>query len=454
MNSMYRRKSWTAFILCAAMAWVPVAGMPKRDYEDAKESKEYARESKEYAKESKEYAKENKEYAKESKERDEAYEEAVEDGVREATQDAYDKGKEAIEEEEWQDAVRYFNKVIMAKSELADGALYWKSYALSRMGNMADALKGLDELPKVYASSRWVKDAKALAIELRQSGGRPVAPERVDDEELKLIALNSLMSVDPDKALPMLQKVLNGTGSPRLKEQALFVLMQDDSPQARQIAMSIARGQSNPDLQRKALEYLGMEGDAQTAPLLRDVYASTTDTSIKRSILQGYMASDDTQGLLHVLSVEKDPELRRHAIDMLGAQGASDELARLYRTEPDARTRQQILQSLGVAGDADQLASVLRVEKEPRLRRAAVQALGIIDEHEAGPLLEQIYAAETDREVRAEVLQSFMVQDNARALINIARKEKDPGLKKKAVEMLSHMDDPAAIEFLMEILEQ
>ena len=60
----------------------------------------------------------------------------------------------------------------------------------------------------------------------------------------------------------MIDKILRGTGSPRLKERALFVLAQNGTPQARQIVMDIAKGGGNPDLQAKAVTYLGALGGA------------------------------------------------------------------------------------------------------------------------------------------------------------------------------------------------
>jgi hypothetical protein len=52
------------------------------------------------------------------------------------------------------------------------------------------------------------------------------------------------------------------------------------------------------------------------------------------------------------------------------------------------------------------------------------------------------------------VLQAFFVQGNAKRLIEIARTEKDPELKRKAVQHLSVMGHPDATKFLLEILEK
>jgi hypothetical protein len=108
----------------------------------------------------------------------------------------------------------------------ADGALYWKAYALGKQGKRDDGLAAIAELRKSYANSRWLDDAKALELELRQASGQTVSPESESDEELKLMAINGLMQSDPERAMPLLEKQLQGSGSPRVKRNALFVLAQ------------------------------------------------------------------------------------------------------------------------------------------------------------------------------------------------------------------------------------
>ena len=69
-------------------------------------------------------------------------------------------------------------------------------------------------------SSRWAKDSKALEIEVRQSSGQPVTPESQNDEELKLIALRALMNSDAERAMPIIEQMLAGPNSPKVKDRA------------------------------------------------------------------------------------------------------------------------------------------------------------------------------------------------------------------------------------------
>jgi HEAT repeat protein len=64
------------------------------------------------------------------------------------------------------------------------------------------------------------------------------------------------------------------------------------------------------------------------------------------------------------------------------------------------------------------------------------------------------YDKEKNSSVRQGILRSFANQDNAKALIAVARKETDTELRKFAVQQLSNMDSKEATAYLMEILNK
>jgi len=369
-------------------------------------------------------------------------------------QELYDRGSELLDRSDWDGAVEAFSKAVAMGGRRADGALYWKAYAQFKLALRAEALKTLEALRRSFPESRWLDDAKVLGVEIRQAGGRPVAPEKEDDEELKLVALNGLMNMDPGKALPLLEKFLSGSTSPRLKEQALFVLVQTGSPRAREIIGKIARGQANPDLQKKALEYLGIFGGDDSRRLLKEVYGSSSDAGVKRSVLQAFMVSDDTDSLLAAARGEKDSDLRHEAIQLLGAAGAREELGQLYKAQSAVEEKEKILEALAICEGGKELMEAAGTEKDPRLRRAAIQGMGLLGGDEAGPFLVSLYGSEKELEIRSAVLDALFLRDDDTALIGIARKETDPRLRKAAVEKLALMDSREATEFLLEILNQ
>jgi hypothetical protein len=366
----------------------------------------------------------------------------------------YSDGREALDEDRYDQAAGKFRELADMNGPQTDAALYWKAYSENKLGQRDSALTTIADLEKRFAQSRWIKDARALKIEVQQSSGQPAHPETQPDEELKMLAITGLMNSDPQRAMPLLEKVLNGTGTPKEKSKALFVLAQNGSAESREILGRIARGQSNPDLQRKAVEYLGLFGGQQARQTLAEIYASTGDESVKRAILKSYMIGGDKEHLLAAAKGEKDASLRAEAIKQLGIVHAPEELRQLYKTETSPEVKKDILQAFFLTGDAKFLAEAAQGEKDAEVRRAAIRNLGLIGSADAKEALPAIYAKETDRENKQAVLNALFIQGNAHALVTIARGEKDAELKKIAVSKLALMNSKEGNDYLMEILQK
>jgi HEAT repeat protein len=367
--------------------------------------------------------------------------------------DLYDQGTQALDASEWEKALETFNQVVAMHGPHADGALYWKAYALNKLGRRDEALLAIATLDKSFAESRWNNDAKALEVEIRQSMGETVSPDTVSNEELKLVAINGLMNSDPERAVPLLEKVLQGNQPLRVKERALFVLSQSPSPKARAIIVSIARGQGDRTLQRKALEDLALFGGKESKAELTAIYASSEDTEVKKSILRGFMVSGEKDRILAAAKTEKNPELRREAIRQLGVMGAGDDLWQLYQNEPSADVKREIVRALFIGGQSDRLVGLAQTEKDEQVRREAIRSLGMMGPHTADTL-NSLYKTEKSADTRKEILNALFIQGNAKALIGIARSEKDPELRKAAVEKLSIMNTKESADFMLEILNK
>lgn len=202
--------------------------------------------------------------------------------------------------------------------------------------------------------------------------------------------------------MPLLEKILTGPATPGLQERALFVLSQSGSPQAREITARIARGSSNPDLQMRAVRNLAA----------------------------------------------------------IGGRFSHDALAEAYRQSPDVDVKKVILQTLSAAGAHEHVAALVEAEKEPELLAAAMRSLmsaggrrsenaGVTDDR-----LAALYGDRTEPKVRREIIGVLAERGNAGALVAIARKEKDPELKREIVHRLSQMKSKEATDYLLEILEK
>jgi hypothetical protein len=424
-----------------------------------------------------------------------------------AADDTYDQGRAALDRRDWEQAAELFRRSSRGGGPSADAALYWEAYALGKLSRVDRALAVLEELQRGYPDSRWLDDARALSAELR--GATEVGGS---DDELKVMALMGLVQSDPERALPHLEKFLASGRSPSVKEQALFLLLQTGLPRATEIVVRVAQDpQREPEVRAAAVRSLGIAGGARAPDLLADVYRSSGEVEVKRAVLEAYMVSGNEAGLgavaesetnaalrMHAIQqlgamgataeleelFEKErspevrrtmlqafmiaghqapvvraardatsPELRDEAIDLLGVMGGTSELWEIYDAEKSTEVRQRILRAQAVGSGGDRLVSIARSDPDPTLRAAAIEGLGIGGSVSADALTE-IYRKEKVVEVKHAVLQALFVRGEVRALIAISRAESDPGLKREAVQLLAVSRSEEATEYMLELLDE
>lgn len=315
-----------------------------------------------------------------------------EPAAAEEKDDVYREAKRDLDAGRFGQAAQKFGRVADRGGVSADAALYWQAYAYDKAGRSKEALSTVRRLAKSHPKSPWLDDARALEVEIRGDAGEDGAGE---DAELRLMVLGSRLERDPAGTLPKLQAILRGGEPLRVKEQALFLLSQSDAPEARRLLVEVARGAAHPELQRKAVESLAILGDDEALRTLQDLYRTSSS-----------------------------PEIRSH-----------------------------ILESLGVAQDTEFLARTARQEKNPALRRQAIQSLGLGEPGETGEILLSLYRAGDDPTRRAAI-EALFIQDNAKALIGLARAEKNPGLRREIVQYLTQMDSKEAQDFLSKAFDR
>jgi HEAT repeat protein len=368
--------------------------------------------------------------------------------------EVYEQARQLIDSGRYERALESLDRVAAApNSTRADAALYWKAYAQWKLDQRADALATLAEMRKRFPQSRWAKDAQALDVEIRQASGQNVSPDGQASEELKLLALRGLMNSDPDRAIPMIEQLLAGPSSVRVKENALFVLSQSRSTRSRDIIAGAAKGSVNPDLQLRAIRYLGAIGGPENRQVLDDAYRATTDVAVKRAVIRSFVAAGDRQRLLALAKSEKEAELRGEAVRSLGALGATAELDELYQNETSTEVKNQIIRGMVASGNVGSLTKLATSEKDPALKRMAIRNLGAMGSAKTSDTLRSIYTADTNPEIRSSVIEALFIQQNATALVALARAEKDAALKKRIVERLSVMKSKEASDYMLELLK-
>ena len=316
------------------------------------------------------------------------------------TSDLYEQARNAIEQEQYAKALGQLDTLItrfdgksLADSiaNRVDAAMYWKAYALGKERELTEALKTLETMQSRFAESRWLKDAMALKVEMMQASGQAVSPDAQTDEDIKLLALRGLMQSDPDRAVPMVEQLLSGSSSIKVKENALFVLSQSRSARAREILGNIAKGNGNPDLQMRAIRYLGVMNGPGNDQILEDAYRASTDEAVKRAIIRSFMVSGNRARLTTIAGdTNSSPALRGEAVQQLGVMHAGDELARLYARESAPEVKKRIIQGLFISRDATRLVELAKAEKDMDLKKDIVQKLSLMKSKEATDYLVEL----------------------------------------------------------------
>jgi HEAT repeat protein len=370
----------------------------------------------------------------------------------------YSQGSSAIDQGKWQIAADKFDQVAEMKMKRADAGLFWKAYSQNKLGQRTEALATLNAMEKEYPQSRWLDDARKLEVEVKQLSGQPVSPDDESNCELKLLALNGLQQADPAKAVPLLEKMIHSTDCVKIRSQAFFVLAQSNSPEARDLITKMAKGEGvNPLVQERAIQALGMYRADSGREILGQIYASSTDSDVKKAILRALMMSGDKARIFAAAKSEKDTDLRIEAIHQLGMMNDRDDIWQLYQTETSVDVKKQILGSIWQSGDVDRVSQLAMNEKDPSLRMAAINDLGMMDRRNGSKgedTLLQIYASDTNPDVRKKVVGALFISNDAKALVTLAKKETDPEMKKKIVSDLSMMKSPDATAYLLELLNK
>jgi HEAT repeat protein len=371
---------------------------------------------------------------------------------RERENQWYSEGWDAAAESRYDRALTFFNRVIEMRGTKIDAALYWKAYSQNRLGQRAEALATIAELTKGHPASSYRKQAAALEAEVRRDIGQPIRPQDSSDDETKLLALQALQNTEPEVAIPMLEKVLEGTSGPRVKQRALFVLAQSKSARAREVLRNYAKGSSTPELQSQAIQYLGVHGGVESRAVLGEVYAGTADVEVKRRILRAFSTSGDKERLFKAAQGEQNADVRGEAVNQLGNMQAHEELWQLYQKESSIDVKRRIVRAMRNGGSIDRLIELAKAEQNPELRRDVIRMLGETRATRTGDVLVQIYGSDTNIDVRKSVVNALGMQENAAALVALARKEQDSTMKNEIVRRLAQMRSKIATDYMLEIL--
>lgn len=400
----------------------------------------------------------------------------------------YRAARKALNDGNYGGAAELFTRIAerFPRSSYAPDALYWKAFALYLAGGtdrLRDALGALDAQARRFPAAATHGDASALATrirgELAKRGDRDAAESVVvdargaehgcpsEDDDMRAAALNALMQMDAQQALPILRKVLarRDSCSERLRKKAVFLVAQKDDSASADILLGVARSDPAPEVRRDAVFWLGQVHGDRAVPMLDSILRGTSDDELQQKALFALSQQDDPRASKILRDLVQSPtaseDLKERAIFALGHfRGKSEDFAylrELFPTLKSERLREQVVQSIAQQGDAESRRWLLDLATDAKqgveIRKKALFWAG--QEQGSTPELVSLYDRLPDRELKEQLIFALS-QSNASAatdkLMDIARHEKDRELRKKAIFWLGQHDDPRVRQFLEELI--
>jgi HEAT repeat protein len=263
-----------------------------------------------------------------------------------------------------------------------------------------------------------------------------------------LAALEGLMSQPPERALPIIKKVLAGPQTPLVKQRALFVLSQFDAPEAREI-LERATQSSDPAMRGEAIRAIGIGGNQKSLDALQGLYDSG-DIDVKSEVLQAWLIAGRKDLVYKAALNAKSEHEESESIRMLAAMGATEELRKLGE-RPKATSG--LVDALAISGDLAGLRKIAEGTGDRSIRVDAVRKIGIIKSDESRIALREIYSRNTDAEFRDAALQGMMISGDDQGVLTLYRAAKSNEEKRVLLRYLAMMDSDAALQAIDAALE-
>ena len=415
----------------------------------------------------------------------------------------YRRAREALNRRNYTQAADLFRQVTSRypKSPSAPSAMYFRAFSLYQTGSvdrMRESRDVLTALEKNYPNAD-LADAKTLRTrvcgELAQHGDAQCAAEVAkiagrtdtgsgksaatssqgarcseDDDDERVVALNALLQMDSDRAMPILKKVLERRDpcSYVLRRKAVFLVSQKGGEEAADILMQTAKNDPDQETREQAVFWLGQVRSDRAVPLLEDLLKNSNDNEIKNKALfalSQQSAPRAGQVLRDFAEREtEDQELREQAIFWLGQKRSEDNatyLKGLYsRVKTDA-LREKIIFSLSQQRNFGNAEWIMKIALDPKesieMRKQALFWAG----QNGGASTESfasLYDKMTDSEIKEQLI--FVLSQRGRdgkaleKLMDIAKTDKDKELRSKAVFWLGQSRDPRAAKFLEDLISK
>jgi len=413
----------------------------------------------------------------------------------------YRLAREAMSRGDYKRAAEIFHRIPerYPQSAYVSQAIYYEAYSLYRAGGDDDLKSARTTLNKLKNKDAkvWKADGETLLTrvcgELAKRGDESCTaytndkadppdvkdgqtytvpsgrgcPSEDDDNDERIMALQALMNMDADRAMPILKKVLERRDacSEGLREKAVFLVSQKRTPETANILMNVARSDPSSDVREKAVFWLSQVPGS--TGLLEEILKGNGDENIKEKALfaLSQQHEDRAQQTLRdfALRESESEELRDKAIFWLGQNRSTENtqfLRTLYSRLNNQDLKEKVLFSLsqqrGVGNEQWLMSIALNSKEDIELRKKALFWAG--QSGVAISELAQLYDRMGDQEMKESIIFTLSQRQSDRAamdkMFDIAKNDKDPELRKKAIFWLGQSRDPRVQQFLMDLINR
>jgi HEAT repeat protein len=411
----------------------------------------------------------------------------------------YRLARESLNRGEYRRAASLFNEVTrrFATSGYAQHSAYWEAFSRYRLGTTEELklalliLEGKGEFkfdPGSLSreSGADVPSLRARILGTLASRGDRAAQEALrqqtpqtrgcDREEVSVRAeaLAALGQMDMAAAMPTVRKVLANRDecTVELRRRALYLLGREPQEGRLQIMHDVARNDPDAGLRGEAWSLIGRVGGDQAIPMLEEALRTANDERTQRSAINALGAVDSERARMAVRAIiersDAPERVRYDAILTLGRtrnerMPTADELTylrQLYaRLEPQ-KLREGVLTAIGRVQTTENqqfLLAVVRNQNEAAsLRATALQRLVANDSYKVEDIA-RLYEIADARSLREQVLYALSRRNEPEAvdkMIDIARKDTDPQIRRTAISLLIRSKNPRAVQFLQEFIDR
>ncbi len=413
----------------------------------------------------------------------------------------YRLAREALSRGDYKRAAEIFHRIPerYPQSAYAGQALYYEAFALYRSGGDDDLSTARDRLtqlkqrfPSIAKSdgaslltrvcgelAKHGDESCAASIDRQAQGDsdvvgpgasgsqRSCSPDADEDNDDRIYALNALLQMDAERAMPILQKVLarRDPCSVALRRKAVFLVSQKKTDQTANILMSVARSDPDQEVREQAVFWLSQVPGS--TGLLEEILKGNGDENIKDKALFSLSQQNEprAQQILRDFAARdgENGDLREKAIFWLGQRRSTENtefLRSLYSRLSNEDLKEKILFSLSQqkgAGNEQWLMNIaLNPKEDIELRKKALFWAG--QTGVATSELSSLYNRMADAEMKDQMIFVFSQRQHDPAamdkLFDIAKNEKDPELRKKAIFWLGQSRDPRVQQFLMDLINK